>query len=342
MTSNLYPLQSIFSEAPSQGALIDTFDRIHRKCRISLTDKCNLRCSYCMKEEVEFLPERFLLSAHEIYTTSQVLYKLGIRKIRLTGGEPLLRKDIVQIIKLLKTISGDIDISITTNGILLNRFADELFKTGIRSINISLDTLCDSQFRLLTKRAHLKEVLNGIKCAKLAGFSVKLNAVILKGINEDQIIPLAQFALENELELRFIESMPIGANSWNRNDLISAEYIIEALTTHFGPMKFEGSSNSSPSEAWRTAQGSLIGIIASVTKPFCHNCDRLRLTADGFLRSCLFSTDETDIKPILRPEPDLNSLETIIRSTVWKKNQGHQISSIKFIKPVRTMHKIGG
>lgn len=331
------------SNHPTSGALVDTFGRKHKKIRISLTDKCNLRCTYCMAEDSTFAPENSLLSASEIFQVIRHLYTLGIHQIRLTGGEPLLRKDIIAITQLITSISQKLDVALTTNGVLLNIYSKKLFSSGIKTINVSLDSLNESQFKLLTKRFHLKEVISGIQSARSAGFSViKLNSVIIKNTNEDQIIPLAQFALENNLHLRFIESMPIGANHWDSDQLVDRAQILNTLTTHFGPMENIGRHGSSPAELWKTRQGSIIGIIASVSKPFCNLCDRLRLTADGFFRACLFSANETDIKPFLRPLIDLHGIETAVRSTVWQKSEGHQISSSNFIKPARTMHAIGG
>lgn len=331
------------SSVPRSGALVDTFGRVHRKIRISLTDKCNLRCIYCMTENTTFLHENALLSSEEIVQTLRLLYSLGIHQVRLTGGEPLLRKDIVGITKLITSISQKIDLSLTTNGILLQNYAKDLFYSGIKKINISLDSLNESQFNLLSKRCRLKDVLIGINNAISAGFPViKINSVIIKNNNEDQVIPLARYALENNLELRFIESMPIGANQWDSHQLISRDQIIDLLTAYFGPMEQLGRHDSSPAELWRTRHGSIIGIIASVSKPFCNWCDRLRLTADGFVRACLFSVNETDIKPFLRPKIDLIAIESAFRSAVWQKSEGHQISSADFIKPHRTMHAIGG
>ena len=337
------PVGGIPSNPPRAGALVDTFGRVHKKIRISLTDRCNLRCIYCMTENTTFVPKHSHLSSDELFQTIRLLYSIGIHQIRLTGGEPLLRADIVTITQSILSISPKIDVSLTTNGVLLERYSKDLFNSGIKKINISLDSLNESQFSLISKRFHLKEVLYGIKSAKSAGFPViKLNSVIIKNANEDQIIPLAQFALENNLQLRFIESMPIGANHWDVDQLVDRAQIIRILAEHFGKMEQFDRQDSSPAELWKTPQGGIIGIIASISKPFCERCDRLRLTADGFLRACLFSVNETDIKPFLRPNIDLFAIESAIRSTVWQKEQGHQISSKDFIKPGRTMHSIGG
>lgn len=337
------PMASPATTPPASGLLVDSFGRMHGKCRVSLTDKCNLRCVYCMEEETRFAPEWKLLTAYEISHACAILYRLGVRKFRLTGGEPLLRKDAALIAGSLSAIGPDIDLSVTTNGILLERHAGPLFQAGVRTVNISLDSIDRIQFRNLTKRWRLEDVLNGIRAAKDTGFpSIKINSVILRDANEDQIIPLATYSIENQLEIRFIESMPIGANPWDKSGMVSGARILDILSGHFGPLKKQDRPGSSPAETWVTPQGGVVGIIASVTRPFCSNCDRIRLTADGFLRACLFSTDETDIKPMLRPALDPDSLERAIRSTVWGKPSGHQISTPGFVKPARTMHAIGG
>ena len=337
------PLQTTKTDPPITGPLIDTFGRIHKKIRLSLTDKCNLRCNYCMVENTSFMPDTALLTADEVTTIVRLLHSLGINQIRLTGGEPLLRKDIINITKSIFDISKNIELSLTTNGVLLERFAKSLFVSGIRTINVSLDTLDEGQFRAITKRNNLSDVISGILYARQIGFNkIKLNAVITKTSNIDQIIPLARFAFEHNLELRFIESMPIGANTWNFNEIMSKSQIIEILTSYFGPLSLVERSDSSPAELWEIPQGKFIGIIASVTEPFCSSCDRLRLTADGHIRSCLFAHNETDIKPFLRPDFKINALESAIRSNIWNKSIGHKISTDDFIKPSRTMHAIGG
>lgn len=329
--------------APPGTDLTDTYGRIHTSCRISLTDRCNLRCQYCMDEDAVFVNHSKILTAHELGILARVFAKSGIEKIRLTGGEPLLRKDIVSIIRDLSGIKGLSDLALTTNGMLLNRLASELREAGLNRLNISLDTLEPSQFATISRREGLHTVLDGINAAIQAQYeTIKINAVILKGKNEDQIIPLAQYALERGLEMRYIESMPIGAREWERSAMVDAAQIHAILESGLGPLEPETRMDASPAETWRVKGGGRVGIIASVTRPFCSQCNRLRLTADGHLRACLFSRDETDIKTYLRPALNMTGLEQAIHTTVWNKGPGHGITSASFVKPTRTMHSIGG
>lgn len=325
-------------------SLIDSFGRRHNNLRISVTDRCNLRCTYCMPEDVSFLDRRQLLSFEEIEQFVRVAAPLGIDKVRLTGGEPLMRRDLHELVRLLQAIPGIRDIGLTTNALLLAAQAQFLFDAGLRRINVSLDTLDPVRFRTISRREGLDHVLTGLAVAKAVGFErIKINAVILRGVNDVDIVPLARAALEHGWELRFIECMPIGAEPWERQKAVLAHEIIEILEREIGPLRpADDYVPTSPAMEFQYADGGRVGFIASVSRPFCRQCNRLRLTADGKLRNCLFALDEIDVKDLLRPTTDVERLTDAIRRNVAAKWEGHEINSARFVKPLRTMHAIGG
>ena len=330
---------------PLTGPLVDTFGRVHRSLRVSVTDRCNLRCTYCMPEEVSFLSSNQLLAREQILHLVSTGVGLGLTKIRLTGGEPLLRKDLLGIVGDLSEIPGIEDLSLTTNGILLTDFAKPLLLAGLQRLTVSLDTLRGDTFFRLARREGLARVLDGIDAAMDAGFrDTKLNAVILKGVNEDEIVSLAAYSRERNLTLRFIESMPIGADPWDREAMVSGKQIRDALEAQWGPLiPAIGQNPNAPALDFQFADGKgRIGLIMSVTRPFCGQCDRLRLTADGKLRNCLFSLDETDLRQALESPQARDFLPIEFRKSVWGKWEGHEINSSHFLKPDRTMHSIGG
>jgi cyclic pyranopterin phosphate synthase len=325
--------------------LLDSFGRVHNNLRISVTDRCNLRCTYCMPEEVVFMDRAELLTFEEMARFVEVAAPLGIDKIRLTGGEPLMRRDLPRLVHLLKQIKGIRDIGLTTNGILLADQAQAFFDAGLRRINISLDTLDPDRFRQLARRDGLDKVLNGILAAKKAGFEpIKVNAVSIRGITETEVIPLARFARTHGLEMRFIEYMPIGADHWERNKVYFAHEILEQLDREICPLvPVENYDPRAPAmEFAYTDGGGRVGIIASISRPFCLSCNRVRLTADGKLRNCLFALDEVDVKHLLRQNAPPEKIAEVIRANVLAKWEGHEINTARFIKPVRTMHTIGG
>jgi GTP 3',8-cyclase len=325
--------------------LIDTFGRVHNNLRISVTDRCNLRCTYCMPEEVVFLDKGELLTFEEVTRFVEIAAPLGIDKIRLTGGEPLMRRDLSRLVGMLVAIPGIRDVGLTTNGILLADRAQAFFDAGLRRINISLDTLNPERFRQLTRRDGLDRVIAGILAAKKAGFDpIKINAVSIRGITEAEVVPLARFARAHGLEMRFIEYMPIGADHWERGKVYFAHEIMELLEREIAPLvPVEDYDPRAPAMEFRyTDGGGNIGIIASVSRPFCLSCNRLRLTAEGKLRNCLFALDEVDIKPLLRGQPQPDEIADTIRRNVLAKWEGHEINTARFIKPLRTMHAIGG
>ncbi len=333
------------SAVPHSAFLEDTYGRRHNNLRISVTDRCNLRCTYCMPEDVVFRDRSELLSFEEIAHFTRVAASLGINKVRLTGGEPLVRKGLHRLVRLLVPIPDIADIGLTTNGILLADQAEELFEAGLRRLNVSLDTLDPGRFRELTRRDGLDRVLEGLETAKRAGFDpIKVNAVAIRGVNDVDVVPLARYCRELGFELRFIEYMPIGADSWEREKVYFAQEILDVLGREISPLvESPNRDPRAPAMNYDYADGiGRVGIIASVSRPFCATCNRLRLTAEGKLRNCLFSLDEVDVKGLLRAEGADGELAEAIRRTVWSKWEGHEINSAQFVKPQRTMHAIGG
>ncbi len=326
--------------------LVDSFGRVHNNLRISVTDRCNIRCTYCMPESVRFLPRADLLTFEEIERVVRVAASLGVDKIRLTGGEPLVRRDLPGLVERVAAVPGIADIGLTTNGILLGPMARGLRDAGLRRINVSLDTLDPGRFRELTRRDGLDQVIEGILAAKAAGFDpVKLNALAIKGVTEADVVPLGRFARRHGLELRFIEYMPLDAgNLWEREKVLLADEILERLTLGIGPLVPDPHQDPrAPAADYDYADGGgRVGLIASVSRPFCGSCNRLRLTADGKLRNCLFALDETDLRPLLRNEPNDGVLADALRASVAGKWEGHEINTARFIKPERLMHAIGG
>jgi cyclic pyranopterin phosphate synthase len=325
--------------------LIDTFGRVHNNLRISVTDRCNLRCTYCMAEDVVFMDKGELLSFEEIARFVRAAVPLGIDKIRLTGGEPLMRRDLPRLVRLLAAIDGIRDVGMTTNGILLADQAQAFFDAGLRRINISLDTLDPDRFRQITRRDGLEKVIAGIHAAKRAGFDpIKINAVSIRGFTESEVVPLARFAREHGLEMRFIEYMPIGADHWERGKVYFAHEIMDHLENAVAPLvPVDDYDPRAPAMEFRyTDGGGRVGIIASVSRPFCMSCNRIRLTSDGKLRNCLFALDEVDVKKLIRGNAADTEIAEVIRRNVHAKWEGHEINTARFVKPLRTMHAIGG
>jgi cyclic pyranopterin phosphate synthase len=325
--------------------LVDTFGRAHNNLRISVTDRCNLRCTYCMPEEVVFMDRAELLTFEEIAHFVRVVAPLGIDKVRLTGGEPLMRRHLERLVAMLAPIPGVRDIGLTTNGLLLAEQAQALRDAGLRRINISLDTLDPGRFRQLTRRDGLERVLEGIDAARKAGFApIKVNAVVIRGVNETDVVPLARRAREQGWEMRFIEYMPIGAEAWERDKVFFAHEILERLEREVAPLvpADDYDPRAPAMDFVYTDGGGRVGMIASVSRPFCLSCNRLRLTSDGKLRNCLFALDEVDVKPLLRGTPDDARLAEVVRQNVRDKWEGHEINTARFVKPQRTMHAIGG
>jgi cyclic pyranopterin phosphate synthase len=325
--------------------LLDTYGRVHNNLRVSVTDRCNLRCTYCMPEDVVFMDRRELLTFEEIAHFVRVAAPLGVDKIRLTGGEPLMRRGLETLVRLLVEIPGIKDVGLTTNGLLLADHAQSLYDAGLRRINVSLDTLDPGRFRELARRDGLEQVLEGIAAAKRAGFRpIKVNAVSIRGVNDVDVVPLARYAREYGLEMRFIEYMPIGAEAWERGKVYFAHEILERIESEVCPLvPAKDYDPRAPAMDFEyTDGGGRVGMIASVSRPFCLSCNRLRLTCDGKLRNCLFALAEADVKRYLRDQPDDAALADVIRQNVRDKWEGHEINTARFVKPQRTMHAIGG
>jgi len=325
--------------------LLDTFGRVHNNLRISVTDRCNLRCTYCMPEEVTFLDKQELLTFEEIARFVRAAVPLGIDKVRLTGGEPLLRRGMPELVRQIAAIPGIQDVGLTTNGLLLADQAQALHDAGLRRINISLDALDPIRFRQLARRDGVDKVIAGILAAKEAGFRpVKINAVTIRGVNEIEVVPLARFAREHGLELRFIEYMPIGAEQWEREKVFFAHEIMDLIESEVAPLvpAPDYDPRAPAMDFDYTDGGGRVGIIASVSRPFCASCNRIRLTCDGKLRNCLFALDEADVKALLRGNAPDTAIQEVIRQNVHAKWEGHEINTARFVKPLRTMHAIGG
>ena len=327
--------------------LTDTFGRQHDNLRISVTDRCNIRCFYCMPEEgVKFMPRQEILSFEEIERFVRVAVSLGVTKLRLTGGEPLVRKDLPELVGKLAAIPGIRDVSLTTNGVLLAAQAADLFKAGLRRINVHLDTLDRERFLRITRRDSLPAVLEGLDVARAMGFGpIKINAVAMKNLVEPDLVPLALYGRRHNMEVRFIEFMPLDAQQlWDKSKVLLADDIIKILSREISPLlEIADQDPRAPATEYQFADGiGRIGFIASVSRPFCLNCNRIRLTSDGQLRYCLFAIEETDIKGLLRNGSTDEEIAAVIRDTVSKKWLGHEINSAQFVAPPRPMYAIGG
>ena len=326
-----------------EDQLIDTYGRVHRDFRISITDRCNFRCQYCMPEEgMEWTPREELLTFEEIERLAKLLvYRFGIESIRLTGGEPTVRANLSRLIEKLAKL--EVDLSLTTNGATLPLVAKDLYDAGLDRINISLDTLKQERFKSLTKRDNLQQVLQGIQEAKAVGFDpVKINMVVMKGVNDDEILDFVSFGRENNVVVRFIEFMPLDADqSWEKGSVVSQEEMLGLISQHYElePV-FRGSS---PAARWRFVDGpGEIGIIATVSEAFCDSCDRIRLTADGKFRNCLFAIEEFDVRKLLRSDASDDEIAEFLSEAVGRKWAGHQIGKSVFIRPSKSMSQIGG
>ena len=326
--------------------LIDGFGRIHDNLRVSVTDRCNIRCFYCMPENgAEFVDRREILSFEEIERFVRIAVGLGITKLRVTGGEPLVRRDLPVLIRRLAGVPGVADLALTTNGVLLPDLAAPLWEAGLRRINVHLDTLDGERFRQIARRDDLARVLLGLETARRLGYSVKLNAVAVKNLVEPDVVPLARYARENGFEVRYIEFMPLDAqNLWDRNKVLLAEDMVRMLSDAIAPLHpVPDPDPRAPATEYAYADGGgKVGFIASVSKPFCGNCNRIRLTADGKLRYCLFAMEEDDVKTLLRSGAADEEIAALIRRNVAGKWEGHEINTAKFVAPPRPMYSIGG
>ncbi len=330
--------------------LVDGHARRVRDLRISITDRCNLRCSYCMPAEgMAWLPRTDVLSYEEIARVARVcVERYGFESIRLTGGEPLVRAHVTRLVEMLAPL--DVDIALTTNGVKLAEVAHDLAHAGLNRVNISLDTLQRDRFLGLTRRDELDRVIAGIDAALDAGLApVKVNAVVMRGVNDDEIVDLARFGRNRGVGMRFIEFMPLDAQGeWTAEKVVPSHEIVEKINEVF-PLEHASGAHVEPAARWRYLDGrGDVGVIPSVTEPFCESCDRVRITAEGQFRTCLFALDEIDLRAELRAEGELDArdlddrLAVAIEGAVGKKWAGHRIGQVDFIRPSRSMSQIGG
>jgi GTP 3',8-cyclase len=327
--------------------LIDTFGRVATDLRVSLTDRCNLRCSYCMPPEgLEWLPGEEVLTDDEIVRVVRVAVELGVTEVRFTGGEPLLRRGLVDIIARTAALTPRPQLSLTTNGIGLARTAWSLHEAGLDRVNVSLDTIDPEKFKTLARRDRLADVLSGLAAAVEVGLDpVKVNAVLMRGINDEEAVPLLRWCLENGYLLRFIEQMPLDAqHGWKRTNMVTADEILGRLAEAFSLTPVGAvERGSAPAEEWLVDGGpGRVGVIGSVSRPFCGACDRVRLTADGQIRNCLFAREETDLRAALRSGCDDSRIAEMLKATLLAKKAGHGINDVGFLQPTRPMSAIGG
>src|ERR1039458_8038436 len=330
----------------SPAPLVDSYGRLHDNLRISVTDRCNIRCFYCMPEHaIEFVKRSEILDFEEIERFVRIAVALGIVKLRVTGGEPLVRRDLPELIRSLAAIPGIRDLALTTNGVLLPGLAEPLYEAGLRRVNVHLDSLDRERFIQITRRDEIGKILAGLDLCKRLGYRIKLNAVAVKNLVEPDIVPLARYARENGFEVRYIEFMPLDAqNLWDRGKVLLADEIIETLSREIAPLTpVPDPDPRAPASEYAFADGvGRVGFIASVSRPFCLNCNRIRLTADGKLRYCLFAIQEDDVKRLMRSGASDEEIAALIRRNLAGKWEGHEINSAKFVAPPRPMYSIGG
>ena len=327
--------------------LRDTFGRVADDLRISVTDRCNFRCIYCMPAAgMAWLPRDEILSFEEIVRLTRIMVEeCGVRTIRFTGGEPLVRKDLERLIAMVRDIAPGLDLAMTTNGILLGEKAQALRDAGLRRLNVSLDTLHSDRFRTMARRDGLARVLDGLRAARAAGFDpIKLNMVVMRGHNEDEVVDFARLARTEGYEVRFIEFMPLDADGiWKPETVVASREIIEAIDREY-PLQPVVSERPAPATRFRFRDGSQggIGVIASVSDAFCKVCNRIRLTAEGHIRTCLFSLQEHDVKVLLRGGASDAEIRGFVVAAVWQKEEGHKIGEADFVRPEKSMSQIGG
>jgi cyclic pyranopterin phosphate synthase len=328
--------------------LVDSFGRVATDLRVSLTDRCNLRCTYCMPAEgLDWLPSPTLLTDDEIVRLVRIaVERLGVTEVRFTGGEPLIRRGLIGIVEQAAALSPRPRLSVTTNALGLARLAAPLRAAGLDRVNVSLDTLQADRFVALARRDRLADVIEGLAAAEAAGMRpVKVNAVLMRGVNDDEAPQLLRWCLDRGYELRFIEQMPLDAqHGWRRDTMVTAAEILQELREHFDLEPEDGDvRGSAPAETWLVNGGpERVGVIASVTRPFCGACDRVRLTADGQVRTCLFAREESDLRSPLRSGASDAEIAQRWEVAMWGKKPGHGIDDPGFLQPARPMSAIGG
>jgi cyclic pyranopterin phosphate synthase len=330
----------------TDAGLVDGFGRVHTDLRVSVTDRCNLRCTYCMPLEATFRPAAEHLTVAEIIRVVAVAAGLGVRSVRLTGGEPLLRSDLAPLVARLTALPGIDEVALTTNGLLLAEQAATLRGAGLSRLNVSLDSLRPDVFERIARRSGLDRVLAGLAAAKAAGFTaIRINAVSIRGLTEAEVVPLADFCRREGFELRFIEFMPLDAEAaWSREQVLSGADVRAILVRAVGPLlPVGGTDPGQPATDYAWADGSgRVGFIDPVSAPFCDRCDRLRLTADGQFRNCLFSLAEWDARAVLRGGGSDEAIAGLLRECVAAKRAAHGIDTPAFARPARSMYQIGG
>lgn len=330
---------------PTEGPLVDKFGRVHDDLRLSVTDRCNLRCVYCMPTEgMEFLPRAEVLSFEEIERVAGVAHALGVRSVRITGGEPLVRRGISDLVGRIAGVGFE-DVALTTNGILLAGMADKLAAAGLRRVNVSCDSLRPDRFASIRRRGELDVVLDAMDAAEAAGLTpLKVNVVVLRGQNDDEILDFAAFARDTGRTVRFIEYMPLDAEGhWDRGDLVPGREVHDRINERWPLEPVENPHDPAPADRFRFVDGrGEIGLISTVTQPFCGTCNRLRLTADGAIRNCLFSDAEVSVRDVLRTGGSDRAVALALRAAVWGKLPGHGINEPGFLRPARSMSMIGG
>lgn len=337
-------LREEFAESLSLP-LIDTFGRKHDYLRISITDRCNLRCQYCMPEHMAWMERADILTFEEIVRFTRVAISAGVTKIRITGGEPLVRRDVVSLIERLGSLDGLTDLSLTTNGVLLRKLSEPLYKAGLRRVNISLDSLRPERYHTLTRRDTLPAVLDGIEAAADAGFSpIKINAVMMKDVNVDEALDFAKLTQSRPFHVRFLEYMPLdGQGRWRREDVVTGEQILARIRAAGEVEPVAADDPSEVARRWRFKGGlGEIGFINPVSEPFCDTCSRVRLTADGMIKNCLLGNDEFDVKRIMRTGGSDEDIASLIHLAVRMKAEHHGINKPGFEKLSRNMSRVGG
>jgi cyclic pyranopterin phosphate synthase len=330
---------------PASGPLVDQFGRVADDLRISVTDRCNFRCTYCMPAEgLAWLPKSEILSFEELTRLLGIFVGLGVKSIKVTGGEPLVRSDLATLIRMFREVGPDLDISLTTNGVLLDQQAVGLAAAGVNRATVSVDSLLRHRFLEMTRRDALDKVLAGLRAAEAAGLTpIKINCVVIGGTNDGELTDFARWSRDTGYEVRFIEYMPLDAqHEWERAKVVPGAQILETINAAF-PLAPVG-NGSEPAALYRFADGApgAIGVINSVTEPFCDTCNRLRITAEGFVRACLFALEETELREPMRSGATDDELAALIRAAVWGKWSGHRVNHPDFVQPVRSMSMIGG
>lgn len=332
--------------ASGRGALNDRFGRVATDLRVSLTDHCNLRCTYCMPAEgLDWMTSAQMLTDDELARVVRVFVEAGVEKIRLTGGEPLLRRGLPELVARFTDLTPRPHVAMTTNGVLLEKWAQPLAEAGLDRVNVSLDTVDPEVFARLTRRRRFADVERGLAAAAEAGLTpIKVNAVAMRGVNDHSVADLLAWCLERDYELRFIEQMPLDAqHGWRRSQMVTAEEIRALLSKRFTLEPESTQRGSAPAERYLVNGGpATVGIIASVSAPFCGACDRVRLTADGMVRNCLFARGEMDLRTPVREGADDRELLSLIRGEMWRKQKAHGIDDPDFTQPARPMSSIGG